>query len=518
SKQPSSVVRLDLFDPAGRFAAFSDPQSAPGLSSGFGQVIVRNPGPGVWKAVIWTKAAATPGSYAGAVRLSVNGSRFKAAGTVAPAALVLPPGHRATFTVNTHTPAGPGDRDQQVVFPVPAGSGTLMGAIPVGLRALIPLRAMGGSFSGTLTGGNGRLGAPGQTLSYQFDVPAGLRDLELGLRIVDPSSNLEGVLVDPAGQPIDVQTMAAAISTSGLPSFFTGKMQFFRRDPLPGRWLFVLLINDAVGGAATAQTFKATIAFNGVKVRASGIPNSGRVVLPAGKPVMAAIQVLNSGLTTKDFFVDPRLATTGLVPLQAPHSYSVTLPITKTQMLPPFTVPPQVSTLTFTAHAPTPVSFDAFAASGTPPFGATGSPDIYQSTGSQVDNAAGDFTASIVVQAPEVAPGLWQTLPEQHGPFGASGAAPSTVDVGVSALGQPFDRQVATTTGDMWSPFAVQYRPLTLSPGHQGIIGVQITPRGLPGTRVSGFLYLDTFNPNSASGDELAAIPYAYTIGRKRAP
>jgi hypothetical protein len=146
----------------------------------------------------------------------------------------------------------------------------------------VPLARTGGAFSGTLTGGNGRFGAPGQTLSYQFDVPSGLRDLDLGLRIVDPSSNLEGVLIDPYGQPIDVQTMAGAIGTSGQPSYLTGTMQFFRLDPVAGRWLFVLLINDTVGSAATAQPFQATIGFNGVLARGRGLPAPARCFVPAG--------------------------------------------------------------------------------------------------------------------------------------------------------------------------------------------------------------------------------------------
>ncbi|HEY8284151.1 MAG TPA: S8 family serine peptidase, partial [Chloroflexota bacterium] len=53
-EQPSSVVRLDLFDPTGRFVAFSQPQIAGPTSSGYGQASVRNPSPGRWKAVIWT--------------------------------------------------------------------------------------------------------------------------------------------------------------------------------------------------------------------------------------------------------------------------------------------------------------------------------------------------------------------------------------------------------------------------------------------------------------------------------
>lgn len=513
-QESSSVVRLDLFDPSGRFAAFSDPQNEPGYSSGFGQVSVRNPGAGVWTAVIWTRSTSATGSYFGKVQLSINGSRSATTGKVTPAAVVLAPGHTATFTVVTRTPASPGDLDEEIAFPTSSGSGSLIGAIPVSLRSLVTLTRGGGSFSGTLTGGNGRFGSPGQTLSYQFDVPSGLRDLDLGLRITDPSSNLEGVLVDPNGQPVDVQTTASAVSSTGVPTFYTGAMQFFRRDPLAGRWLFVLLINDAVGSAATAQPFHATITFNGVRVLTHGIPSSKRTVLRAGKPIIAAILVSNTGVTDEHLLLDPRLATTARVPLEAPDGFSVTLPITRSQALPPFVVPPEVSTLTFTAHSPSPVAFDAMLANGAPPFGGTGNPDIYQSSGSTLDPMSGDYVATVALNTPEVAPGIWAVAPEQFGPFGSDGAAPSTVDITASAIGQPFDRQVDTTTGDIWSPFATQFQALTLAPKHSGEIGIRFTPSGAPGTVVRGFLYLDTFNASSTSGDELQAIPYTYTIGK----
>ncbi len=512
SAQQSSIVRLDLFDPSGRLAGFSDPQSL-ALSSGFGQVDVRNPGAGVWKAVIWTRAAPTVNSYHGAVQLSIKGSRFVKTGAVSPAAVVIQPGHKAVFTVKVNLPSSPGDRDDEVVFPTPGGKGTLLGAIPVSLRSLIALHAGGGAFSGTLTGGNGREGSPGQTLSYQFNVPAGLHDLELGLSIVDPNSNLEGVLVDPYGQPIDVQTMAAAIADTGIPSFYTGTMQFFRRDPAPGRWLFVLLINNNIGGSATSQAFHATIGFNGVRLQSRGIPNKPSVRLPAGKPVDAEILIDNTGLTSKTFFLDPRLATLGPVALQAPDSYSVTLPITSGQQLPAFLVPPEVSRLDITAQAPTPVGFDAAQIAGAPPYGGTGSPDVYQSSGSVVNPVTGQYVATVSIQAPEVAPGQWETSPEQFGPFTDGGAPPATVDVQAVAYGEPFDRQVDTSTGDFWSPFVSGEPPLTLLPGAERVVGVRFTPRGTVGTVVRGHIYVDTISLNSGSGDELAAIPYAYTIG-----
>ncbi|MGH2389348.1 MAG: S8 family serine peptidase, partial [Chloroflexota bacterium] len=107
SAQPSSIVRLDLIDPSGRLAAFSDPQSST-LSSGFGQVNVRNPGSGRWRAMIWTRAAPTVNSYHGAVQLSVRGSRFVGVGSVSPPSRVVAPGHSAAFTIHVRMPARPG--------------------------------------------------------------------------------------------------------------------------------------------------------------------------------------------------------------------------------------------------------------------------------------------------------------------------------------------------------------------------------------------------------------------------
>src|SRR5581483_332055 len=117
------------------------------------------------------------------------------------------------------------------------------GAIPVVLRSLVPLGPTGGSWTGTLTGGNGREGAPGQTLTYQFDVPAGLKDLDLNTVIPSSTYNLEGVLVDPNGLPVDVQSTVTALDpNTGQPVAYTNTLQFFRRDPSPGRWEFVFFI------------------------------------------------------------------------------------------------------------------------------------------------------------------------------------------------------------------------------------------------------------------------------------
>jgi hypothetical protein len=81
-----------------------------------------------------------------------------------------------------------------------------------------------------------------------------------------------------------------------------------------------------------------------------------------------------------------------------------------------------------------------------------------------------------------------------------------------------FDPAVASTTGDIWpNPLANSFSPLIINPGQTGVINVTITPAGPSGTVVQGFLYVDTFFNSlppygQATGDELAVLPYAYTI------
>jgi len=512
--QPSSAVSMSLFDPSGAFVNNTDPQG-PRPGSGYGKATVRNPAPGVWHAILITFGFASRLSYHGLVRLDVAERRFAPAGSISPAARVLAPGQHATFTASVRTPTQPGNASDVVVFPSPSGKSTQIGAIPISLRSLVPLGSGGGSFSGTIRGGNGCSGSPGQQLSYGFDVPAGLRDMDISLRVADPSNNLVGTLVDPEGQPVDVQTTVAAIDLpTNTPTFYTGAMQFFRRNPLPGRYQFVLSVNATVSGASTAQPFEARIAYNQAFVRSRGVPDSAKTVLPLGQAASATVLVGNSGIVSKNIFLDARLATKGSVALMAPSSYSVTLPLTSTQQLPNFVVPPEVSQLEVAAFAPTPFSLELYPSTSTPPNVGTFSPDLVESSGRSADPTSGQYRATISVQASEVAVGPWGTGVALRGPYPPNGGAnPSKVDVSATATGQPFDPAVDSSTGDHWSPLSPIDRPRTVPPGSEVAIRVLITPRGTPGTVVKGFLYVDAYNANTGSADELSAIPYSYTIG-----
>jgi hypothetical protein len=75
---------------------------------------------------------------------------------------------------------------------------------------------------------------------------------------------------------------------------------------------------------------------------------------------------------------------------------------------------------------------------------------------------------------------------------------------------------VTASTGDVWAETVnpnATYNPLTLAPGQTGTIALTFTPSAPKGTVVRGFIGVDTFNSFTLAGDQLANIPYTYTVG-----
>src|SRR5262249_15467104 len=160
----------------GNLAAYSN---LGGLQSGFGHVEVGQPMPGTWTAVIYTVSFAH--YFNNPIQFSYTTQQFHAAGSVSPTSRTLAPGQSAAFHVTvTAGQAG----DESLSLHMGTGSST-DGAIPIVLRALVPITSSGGSFAGTLTGGGSYL-AFGQEFTYQFNVPVGEPSLNVGIRLPDP--------------------------------------------------------------------------------------------------------------------------------------------------------------------------------------------------------------------------------------------------------------------------------------------------------------------------------------------
>src|SRR5581483_449375 len=197
---PQTIVYLHLFDPSGRLAQYSIPQ---GLGSGYGHVDVNNPAAGTWTALIVTRVAAE--AYTGPVIFTASCENYTSFGRVIPAHIDLHPGQSAELTAHYSMPANAGDQAVSILLgPAVTHSSGGPEAIPLSLRTLIPIGAHGGTFGGTLTGGNGRAGN-GPTQTFAFDVPDGVKNMGLSLSVSDAGNALEGLLVDPSGMQLSVQ-------------------------------------------------------------------------------------------------------------------------------------------------------------------------------------------------------------------------------------------------------------------------------------------------------------------------
>jgi hypothetical protein len=535
ASKPDTLVRVTLFDPQGNFANWSIPQDSTPLgyqpTSRFGHTEVTEPAAGTWTAVIWGHRPAN--GFTGHVNLDITGSRYVQVGTVSPASLNIAPGQTGTFQLQITSPASPGDLNADIVLNqnFTTRISPTAGVIPVIIRSLVTSStARTNIFRGVLTGGNGRFPAPGQEIPYQFDVPPGQRDLDLAIFLADPGYNLEGVLSDPNGNPLDVQsTITSFLPNSVAPASTTNKLQFFWANPMPGRWSFLLIINNAISGNQTAQPFTGTLSFNGVNATAAGLPTNAATKLPAGVPATFAVKVTNTGNTTEQYFVDPRLNS------QATITYAFTqdLPFPALDPLavypswPPAVVPPKSTQLlsamenaTGSSPSTVPLLMDVSNLSGAPAEGITGQPDTEGIPFVDPNNGLDGVAAT--VQAPELAMGPYWNFPMESGDFTNSAPVPAHSLTVQQVTTQAFDFDVSTDTGDAWinltfDPSAT-YSPLVLAPHQSGTIHVTFTPSGTAGTVVSGQLNLETLAVDPTGlvitgvSDEVAALPYTYTI------
>jgi hypothetical protein len=478
-----------LFNPQGQVAAYSLIGSD---ESGFGHVEVRQPAEGTWTAVIFTVDNAA--QYTGAVQFGYSTEQFHNAGAVFPSSETLRPGQSGNFRVQV-----PAQQAGDQAFRLHLGTGSSTdGSIPITVRSLVPLSRQGGSFAGQLTGG-GSTGNAGQTINYQFFVPYGRPALNIGLKLNDPNYNINGYLIDPSGEPQDVQSTAVT-DDSGDVVGFGPTMQFFRGNPRPGLWTLTLNVAGPLAGQHLSEPYTGAISFASPPISTSGIPDSRHARLVAGQPVTATINVTNSGNSSKDFLADPRLI--GRIPqlLLGTDTNNVGLPLSLSAQ-PNWLVPPDTNQLITVAQGNVPIGMDTQIQFGDPDFGGP-------SFGNAVVNR---------LNAPEVAPSFYFALPEPTGPFGANGTpAGSSANLAAVANTNPFDETVAPSTGDVWAqtvdPNAAPYAPLTLAPGQSGTITLTFTPSGRRGHVVRGFIGLDSFNSVTASGDEIATIPYQYRI------
>ncbi len=486
----NSRVRLILVNPRGQFAAHSLPQGV----GNYGNVDVTNPAGGTWTGVIFGDIAADGGTN-GTVPWRVATERYKQFGTVTPGFVTLRPGQSRIVHVTARTPASPGDEAASILFST--GFNAYTTTIPVTLRSEVNVAA-GGTFSGTLTGGNGRDPGQGQIAYYEFNVGAGVNDITTNVALTNDAGDPVGAyLVDPNGNIAG----SGQNSTNGSNST---NLTAWAVNPIQGTWTLIIDFARPIVGDEVSQPFTGNIAFNAVDVSAAGMPDSASTTLPAGQPVTVPVSITNNGTAPEDFFVDPRLSSSQSATL-APFSQASGLSLPLVVGSPEWFMPTEASSVSVSATASLPIMFDYQPA--------TGDPDLASSIGT---SPSGAYTSP----AGNLSNGFWEATPSEIGPYEAPAPA-GTVSMAMEATFQAFDPAMTSSTGDLEQAAinpATTFSPVVINPGQTATVNVTITPAAATGSVVSGTLYVDDFLTDvpaygQQGSDELAAIPYSYTVG-----
>lgn len=506
----TSLLHVALYDPSGAYAGYSLPQ---GLAD-YANIQVANPKPGTWTAVFFTELDGnTPGGIgtSGPIQWEADTWTYGHGGSISPTVLTIAPGATKAATFTTTRPAGPGDRAQSIVLNSSAGTNT----IPVTIRTTIPMGATGGHYDGVLTGGNGR-GNPAATNTYAFRVPAGLHDLDASATFADLNDGVVAYLIDPQGEAV-ASSSNVTFDSSGTNVIGTNSVSVYKADPQPGEWQLLLNWLQPVSGSEISEPFSGNIMFNGVRA-STNVPHE-HAMLKKGQTYTFTVRVKNTAQTPEAFFLDPRTSQNATIQLpdQNGSDQNMTLPLPPGLTFPLYVVPPDSSQLHSSLTGTGPVTYDIDPYPGDPDL----SPAV-SAPGAVSSQSGNSASLTFTPAGGELAPGLWGMFPAEVGPYPSTGAPPITASASVSVVTKGFDSTVTPSTGDLWTwinGFTSTFAPVYLQPGEKAVIPFTITPTASPGTRVSGTINLDdVFQANfatgfvNAGGDELASLPFRYTV------
>jgi hypothetical protein len=499
------ALDLSLFTPDLKLAEYNLPQGA----GNYGDAQVADPAAGTWTALIF-------GGASGTVLFGARAAPWAPFGVLSASSLTIGSGASGTVSLSVPTPSSPGDQAGAIVF-TDAGAGpafTDVTTVPVTLRSLVPTPDPSTSFSGTLTGGNGRQSDTGQTAYYQFDVGSGLGVLNADISSSDADNTFMAELVDPGtGQSASTATNSQIDTGSGGPAaVLQDGAQLHVLDPDAGRWTLIIDFYNTVSGTALSEPFSVTLNTTPASASTSGLPDSAATRLAAGTPVKAKVTVKNTGNAAESYFIDGRLGQSTTINLSSTTDATVPVPITGAP--PTFVVPSHTTSITADASASAGIFFDFSQVFG--------DPDLMSDSQPYGENPTGTLTSSAV------ADGAWTITPFQDGPDGNHGVPPVTTKTSLTATAAAFDPAVTAPTGDLWlesvDPDTV-IDPVVVAPGQTVTIPVTITPDAAAGTTVSGTLYLDdgfliggavTENGLTGTfpqGSDVAAFNYEYTVG-----
>jgi hypothetical protein len=502
-------VNLSLIDPSGDLAEYNLPQG----TGNFSDAQVANPQAGKWTAIIFGPPS-SEGGTTGTVLFGARVAQWAQFGSLSASSLTLAPGASQRVSLTVATPSTPGDEAGSIVLTSSASEPGFAKTttVPVTLRSVAPAPDPTTTFTGTLTGGNGRQQSEGQAAFYQVQVPAGLPSLSAQIKLASNGNPFVAELVNPAGQA--VSTGASFLLGIGSSGGYTPEPQdgaeLHVTHPVAGLWTLAITFYGQVSGTALSQPFTVTLSSAAAAAAAPGLPDSVNSTLTDGAKKTVYVRVTNTGKVPEEYFVDGRLNQSATYNLPSQTSSTVEVPITGTP--PEYFVPSHTTSVTAAASASAPEYFDYWAYFG--------DPDLFSSvTG---DNSSGTFSSRSVTN------GLWIVSPFQQGPDGKKALPPVETTTSLSATTRAFDPAVSSPTGDLWEQSlnpATVINPYVVNPGQTVSIPVTITPNGSVGSTVSGTIFLD--DVSLAAGDvtweleslapapeasDVAAFSYKYTI------
>jgi hypothetical protein len=341
-------------------------------------------------------------------------------------------------------------------------------------------------------------------------VPKGAKNIHAEVDLAnDPNDVLTGYLIDPSGQNLGYSSNVTEDAAGN--TLFTRSVDLYHAQPAPGQWTIALQWAQPVSGLELQEPFTGTIGFGKLPI-SSNLPTG--TALKSGKAHTYQVTIHNSGQAPEDYFVDPRLNSTVTLALpdQNPNidAASLTLPLAgSVDNGPPFPyylVPTETSQISETLTGSKPVNFDSSYFPGDP----------------DLEGTLSGNSAKLTYSNPEISPGLWDLNPSEIGPYNTTTGAPKvTASATFTAATKAFDATVSSSTGDFWSAFeglTSTLTPVYIPAGASATVTVTITPSGSSGSTDAGTLYVDDLtlagfegfaDPN---GDEVAAIPYSYTI------
>lgn len=497
-------VNLSLIAPNGDFAEYNLPQGF----GDYGDAQVTNPEAGTWTALV--NGVPLQGGNA-ATQFQASTATWQPFGTLSASSLTLAPGATGTFTLTVPAPSQPGDQSGSIVLHSSAGSPSFAAttSIPVTLRSYAPTPSPSTTFTGTLTGGNGRSGSTGQTNYYQFQVPSGLKALNAEISIGNPDNTFFAELVDPTTGEVASTAFNGLVQldATGEPQYtFQNSAELHVLNPNPGVWTLIIDFFSAVSGTAVSAPFTVTLNDTPVTATQTGLPAGA--TLAAGTPVTAYLNVTNNTNAPEAYFVDARLSTQSTISL-APQLTS-SLPLPDFGVAPTWLVPSETTSVTATVSAAQKLFFD---------LGYTfGDPDVMSTIGT---------TATATASASQVAGGLWTEAPSLAGAAGRKGFKSVNAHLTMTATTAGFNKDITSSTGDLWlgsTNANLGFNPYVVNPGQSLSIPVTITPSGTAGSMVSGTIYLDDTSDipgilginglftNAPVASAVAAFPYSYTI------